>query len=279
MLSMGITLKPEDFRRSLKEPSCLLISFLLCYVACPLLGLGLGMAFQLPIDVLSGLVLVGSLNGAQSSNLCTFIARGDVALSVLMTTLTTIVGIVATPLICKLAMGTVLPVDCVGIAKSCLQVVLAPIMVGMMANKVAPKLVHKVLPLAPVVGVAATCLLVASAVAQCAPILKSTAGVQLQFPVFLLHILSGVLGYWVPRTLNFTETQCRTISIETAMKSSAFGFLLAKLHFSETAARLPPAISVIWMTVIGASMGAYWRFHPIQSLHKEPETETETAVS
>lgn len=122
MLSMGITLTADDFTRVVKEPGAVVVGFLLCYGLCPLLGLGLGKAFALPVDLVAGLVLVGSINGGQASNLCTYIARGDVALSVLMTTVTTIAGIVATPLLCKLLLGAVVPVDAVGIALSCIQV-------------------------------------------------------------------------------------------------------------------------------------------------------------
>ena len=142
MLSMGITLTPADFQRVLQQPVAVMWGVILCYVMCPLLGLGLGKAFNLPVDLVAGLVLVGSINGGQASNLCTYIAKGDVALSVLMTTITTIGGIVATPLLCKLLLGAVVPVDALGIAISCVQVVLAPIIVGMATNKYFPKQVR-----------------------------------------------------------------------------------------------------------------------------------------
>ena len=113
MLSMGITLTPDDFTRVSQQPGAVIVGFILCYVMSPLLGLGLGQGFKLPIDLVAGLVLVGSINGGQASNLCTYIAKGDVALSVLMTTVTTIAGIVATPFLCKLLLGAVVPVDAV----------------------------------------------------------------------------------------------------------------------------------------------------------------------
>lgn len=269
MLSMGITLTPADFTRVLQQPGAVFWGFILCYGMCPLLGLGLGKAFNLPIDLIAGIVLVGSINGGQASNLCTYIAKGDVALSVLMTTVTTVAGIFATPLLCKLLLGAVVPVDAVGIAKSCIEVVLAPIVVGMAANKFFPKTVEKVVPLTPVIGVISTCLLVASAVAQCAPAILS-AGLNLQFPIMLLHLIGGIAGYWVPRMFKFSEVQCRTMAIETAMKSSAFGFLLAKLHFKQYATRVPSAVSVVWMALVGAILAVVWRFIPI----KEEEVAT-----
>lgn len=263
MLSMGITLTPQDFVRVAQEPLAVIWGFLLCYVLCPALGIGLGKAFNLPLDLIAGLVLVGCINGGQASNLCTYIAKGDVALSVLMTTVTTIAGIFMTPLLCKTLLGAVVPVDAMGIAVSCLQVVLAPIVLGMAMNKYTPKVVNTLLPITPVVGVASTCILVASAVAQVAPAILS-AGWRLQLPVMLLHLIGGLAGYWIPKALKFTETQCRTMAIETAMKSSAFGFLLAQLHFKAYATRVPPAVSVVWMALVGAILAVVWRFIPVK---------------
>ncbi|CAN0283550.1 unnamed protein product [Hapterophycus canaliculatus] len=171
MLSMGITLSPKDFVNVLKRPNAVMVGFGFCYVMMPGLAYALGLAAGLSPALLAGLVLVGCINGGQASNLCTFIANGNVALSVMMTTITTLGAIVMTPLLCKLLLGTVVPVDAVGIAFSTIQVVLAPIVVGMMTNKFFPKAVKAVLPVTPVVGVLATCFLVASAVAQASRIL------------------------------------------------------------------------------------------------------------
>ena len=262
MLSMGITLTIEDFQRVTKQPLAVIIGFVLCYGMMPLLGLFLGKAFNLPMDLVAGVVLVGCVNGGQASNLCTYIAKGDVALSVLMTTVTTVAGIIVTPILCKLLLGAVVPVDAVGIAKSCMQVVLAPIITGMTLNKLYPKTITKLIPATPVIGVVSTCLLVASAVAQCAPAISS-AGINLQFPVMLIHLIGGLAGYFIPKALKFTEVQSRTMAIETAMKSSAFSFLLAKLHFAQYGARVPSAVSVVWMALVGATLAVGWRQIPV----------------
>ena len=132
----------------------------------------------------------------------------------------------------------------------------------MTANKFFPKAVKKILPFAPVVGVVSTCLLVASAVAQVAdPILK--AGLSLQMPVLLLHLIGGLVGYFLPRITGFDETTSRTMAIETSMKSSAFGFLLAKLHFGDYMARIPSAVSVVWMALTGSLLAVVWRYIPV----------------
>lgn len=267
MLSMGITLTPSDFVRVGARPNAVFMQFTLCYAMMPVLALALGKAFALDPALVAGMVLVGSINGGQASNLCTYIAKGNVALSVLMTTATTLGAIFMTPLLCKLLLGAVVPVDAAGIAMSTIQVVLAPIAVGMTLNKFAPKFVKAILPFAPVVGVVSTCLLVASAVAQVVePIMN--AGLSLQLPVLLLHLVGGLIGYMLPRLTGFGEVACRTMAIETSMKSSAFGFLLAKLHFGQYAARVPSAVSVVWMALTGSILAVVWRNIPVKASGK-----------
>lgn len=122
MLSMGITLTPQDFIDVSKEPAAVGMQFTLCYAMMPLLAFGLGKAFKMNPAMLAGMVLVGSINGGQASNLCTYIAKGNVALSVLMTTATTLGAIFMTPFLCKSLLGAVVPVDAVGIAKSTVEV-------------------------------------------------------------------------------------------------------------------------------------------------------------
>lgn len=122
MLSMGITLTPKDFADVAATPKTTIMQFALCYGMMPGLALGLGKAFGLNNALIAGMVLVGSINGGQASNLCTYIAKGNVALSVLMTTATTLGAIVMTPLLCKLMLGAVVPVDAAGIAMSTIQV-------------------------------------------------------------------------------------------------------------------------------------------------------------
>jgi len=262
MLSMGITLTLKDFQDCLAKPVPVAINFFCCYLLMPALAFAIGSLLGLNSALMAGLVLVGSINGGQASNLCAYIARGDVALSVVMTTSTTVGCIFMTPLIAKAVLGTIVPVDPVGIAVSTIQVVLVPVVVGVIANALAPKACRAVEPFCPLVGVAATVVLVGASCAQCAGDILA-AGVGLQLPLFALHLVGGLAGYWLPRLAGQKEKVCRTVAIETAMKSSAFGFLLASLHFGDYAVRVPSAISIVWMAVMGASMAVFWRFAPV----------------
>merc|ERR1719458_517508 len=149
MFSVGITTTLDDFKECFKRPGAVAINFLSCYGIMPLLAFAIAKMIGADGAILAGLVLVGSINGGQASNLCTLIAGGDVALSVLMTTSTTLGCIFMTPLICKLVLGTVVPADAMGIVVSTFQVVLAPIFLGVGLNTLAPQFCKSVAPFTP----------------------------------------------------------------------------------------------------------------------------------
>jgi len=262
MFSVGITTTIDDFKECFKRPGAVAINFLSCYGIMPVLAFVIAKFIGADGAILAGLVLVGSINGGQASNLCTLIAGGDVALSVLMTTGTTIGCIFMTPLICKMVLGTVVPVDALGIVVSTFQVVLAPIFLGVGLNTLVPKFCKSVAPFTPVVGVIATVLLVGASVAKCAePIIG--AGLPLQLACLALHLVGGLLGYSATNIFGYDERTCRTVAIETAMKSSAFGFLLASLHFGAFNVRVPSAVSVVWMAITGSVLAVYWKSKPV----------------
>lgn len=137
-----------------------------------------------------------------------------------------------------------------------------PIISGMTTNRFFPDLVKMILPFCPVVAMVITCLLVGSSVGQASKAII-LAGSLLQVPVMLMHLLGGMTGYALPRLLGFKEVTCRTLGISTAMKSSAFGFFLAKQHFQDDAVPIPSAVSVVWIVLIGSIMGVVWRQFPI----------------
>mmetsp|Transcript_13418 Transcript_13418/g.32897 ORF Transcript_13418/g.32897 Transcript_13418/m.32897 type:complete len:867 (+) Transcript_13418:1-2601(+) len=262
MMSMGVTLTVGDLVRVASQPFPIAIGFISCYVIMPLLALGLAKAFALNSALTAGLVLVGSLNGGQSSNLCTYIAHGDVALSILMTLSTTIGATFMIPIISTVLLGESVKLDSLGIALSTIQVFLLPMAAGMALKRFTPKVVDGLMPLTPVIGVVATCLLVGSAVAQSSAAILAE-GLRLQFPCMLIHVLGAIAGYWAMRLAGEDEITCRTGGIETSMKSSALGFLLAILHFPDYGVRVPPAVSVVWVALMGASIAVFWRAFPV----------------
>jgi len=258
MLSVGVTTSFDDFRASARRKTAVALNFIACYGFMPTVAYAMGRLIQADPDTLAGLVLIGAINGGHTSNLCTLIAGGDVALSVLMTMSTTAGCILMTPSICKGVIGTVVKIDAVGIALSTLQVVLLPTIVGLALNALFPKTCKRVASITPAFGVFATVLIVGSSVASCREYIL-TAGWQLQGAIISLHLLGGIVGYLGAKLARQSQQTCRTVAIETSMKSSAVGYLLASLHFSSFAVRVPAAVSVIWSAVVGGLLAAYWR--------------------
>ncbi|KAF8089935.1 hypothetical protein N665_0494s0039 [Sinapis alba] len=267
MLSMGLTLTFEDFRRCLRNPWTVGVGFLAQYMIKPVLGFLIAMTLKLSAPLATGLILVSCCPGGQASNVATYISKGNVALSVLMTTCSTIGAIIMTPLLTKLLAGQLVPVDAAGLAVSTFQVVLVPTIVGVLANEFFPKFTSKIISVTPLIGVILTTLLCASPIGQVSEVLK-TQGAQLILPVALLHAAAFAIGYWISK-FSFGESTSRTISIECGMQSSALGFLLAQKHFTNPLVAVPSAVSVVCMALGGSGLAVFWRNQPIPEDDKD----------
>ncbi|KAH7572339.1 hypothetical protein JRO89_XS04G0240100 [Xanthoceras sorbifolium] len=261
MLSMGLTLTFEDFKRCLRNPWTVGVGFLAQYLIKPLLGFVIAMTLKLSAPLATGLILVSCCPGGQASNVATFISKGNVALSVLMTTCSTIGAIIMTPLLTKLLAGQLVPVDAAGLAISTFQVVLVPTIMGVLANEFFPKFTSKIISVTPLIGVILTTLLCASPIGQVSEVLKAQ-GAQLILPVAALHAAAFAIGYWISK-ISFGESTSRTISIECGMQSSALGFLLAQKHFTNPLVAVPSAVSVVCMALGGSALAVFWRNSPI----------------
>lgn len=148
-------------------------------------------------------------------------------------------------------------------AQDVFSVVLVPTIAGVALNELCNPIVRKIKPLLPLIGVLITTMLCASPVGQVSAILKSNGG-ALCLPVGLLHVCAFALGYFICKTLNFTEKVARTVSIETGMQSAALGFLLAQQNFSDPLVAVPSAVSVVFMALGGSSLAVFWRGKPVQ---------------
>lgn len=268
MLSMGLTLTFEDFRRCLRNPWTVGVGFVAQYLVKPMLGFAIAHVLKLSAPLATGLILVSCCPGGQASNVATYISKGNVALSVLMTTASTIGAIFMTPLLTKLLAGQLVPVDAVGLAVSTFQVVLMPTVVGVVAHEMFPKIVEKICTVTPLVGVIMTTLLCASPIGQVSEVLLAQGG-QLIIPVALLHAAAFMLGYFMSKAFKFGESTSRTISIECGMQSSALGFLLAQKHFSNPLVAVPSAVSVVCMALGGSALAVYWRNRDVPADDKD----------
>jgi bile acid:Na+ symporter, BASS family len=260
MLGMGVTLSLGDFKAVLKTPKAIAVGFVGQYTIMPFLGWGIAQVLKLPDQFAVGLILVACCPGGTASNVVTYLAKGNVALSVLMTMCSTFAAIVMTPLLTKWLAGTIVPVDAWGLLLSTVQVVLLPLIIGIVLHHFAPKVVDSVLPVAPLVSVVTIALICASIIGQSANAIIESGG-RLLAAVFLLHAGGFGLGYGCAKMFRYEKNVCRTISIEVGMQNSGLGAVLARKHFSVLAAA-PCAISSVFHSVIGSLLAAIWRLRP-----------------
>lgn len=252
MFGMGMTLKLADFKVVFTKPKAVIVGILSQFVIMPVLAFLLTAVFQLPAELAVGVILVGSCPGGTSSNVMTYLAKGDVALSVGMTACTTIMAPVVTPLLVLLFAGQTVDVDVLEMFLSIVQVVLVPIAAGFLINYFFEKVAAacaSVLPLVSVVGI--SLIIMAVVAANQAKLL--TVGPLIILVVMLHNVLGYALGYLVGRVLRLTKEQMRTLSIEVGMQNSGLASSLATVHFaSMPLAAVPGAVFSVWHNISGA---------------------------
>lgn len=250
MLSTGLTLSPADIIRPLRRPKPVLFSFFACYVVLPALALLLSRVFALDATTRAGLLLLSMISGGQASNLCTQIAGGDTALSVTMTAVTTLAATVMLPLLSSALLGTVVSVDRFQLASTTARVTFLPIAAGVAANHFFPTTLKKLKPVLPVLGIVSVVVLVLGPVAQSAPVFAASWSTLL-VPVFLLHVLGGVVGYAGPAATGGGWKMAVTTAFESAFKSPVLSFVLAKKFFPP-GVELASAISIVILAPIAS---------------------------
>ncbi|SDD54634.1 bile acid:sodium symporter family protein [Auraticoccus monumenti] len=260
MLGMGMTLQASDFTVVVRRPWALVIGVVAQYVIMPLAGLGLALLAQLPPALVVGVVLVGSAPGGTASNVMVYLAKGDTALSVAMTTVSTLLAPLLTPLLVLLLAGSFLPVNTAGLFVSIVQIVIAPIVVGLLLRRLAPGFVHRVLDWMPLVSVVGITLVVLAVVAGSAAAILTT-GLLVALVVVLHNGLGLGLGYLAARLVGMDEATRRAVSIEVGMQNSGLAAGLARVHFTPESA-LPAALFSVWHNISGSLLASFWSRRP-----------------
>ena len=262
MLGMGVTLSVADFKDVLKMPKAVAVGFFAQYLIMPSLAWTVAKGLKLPPDFAVGLILVGCCPGGTASNVVTYLARANVALSVLMTMCSTFAAVLMTPLLTKWLAGAYVEVSALGLFLDTVTVVLAPLILGLALNTFFPKVVKRVLPVAPLISVLAIVLVVASILADKAASVRESGGTLL-LAVFLLHAGGFGLGWLFAWVFGYGESIRRTIAIEVGMQNSGLGAALAKNNFASLPlAPTPCAISAVFHSVIGSVLAGIWRLYP-----------------
>ena len=257
MLGMGITLGPDDFREVARRPGMVAIGVAAQYGIMPLLGWSVAALLRLPAGLAAGLILVACCPGGTASNVITWLARGQVGLSVVLTACSTLLAAVVTPLLARWLAGHYLPVDAGKLFLDTVQVVLLPVLIGVVLNQKAPKLARPVAAISPSISVLLIILVVGAIVAKNKEAIAASAGV-LALAVFLLHAGGFSLGYLLSRLLGHPEPVRRTLAIEVGMQNSGLGATLAR-HLPDPLAPVPSALSAVCHCLIGSLMAAIWR--------------------
>lgn len=258
MLGMGVTLTVDDFARIARMPKMVLLGAFLQYTIMPVLGWTLAFLFRLPAPLAAGLILVACCPGGTASNVIAYLAKGDVPLSVTMTTLTTLMAVVMTPFLTAVLVGSRIDVDAAGLFVSTFQVVIVPVAVGVFINRYFHRSVAKVLPVAPLIAVLVICLIVSSVMGSSRTLILQSA-LPLIGAVFSLHAGGFLLGYACSWGVTKNRAISRTISIEVGMQNSGLGVVLARNNFSNPLVAVPCAISSLFHSLIGSALAAVWR--------------------
>ena len=270
MLNMGLTLSLKDFKNLGKTPGSIIVGFMLHYTIMPLSGWLVAHWLKLDPQFAVGLILVASCPCGTASNLMTYLARGNLALSVSLTMVSTLLAFVMTPLWCQSLAGHYVPVRAIDMSISTLKMVVVPVLLGVLINWCVPKLVSRVVPFGQALAVISFLFVTGSIVAKDADAVKANIGV-LATAASLLHVLGFALGYGAARFFGYPLNIARTLSIEVGMQNGGLAAALARANIaSMSLAAVPAVFSAFIQTIFGSSIATWWRFHPVDR-HEEPK--------
>ena len=267
MFGMGMTLTGHDFLNVLRRPFPVFLGVMMQFLLMPFAAWALAAGAGLPPQLTVGLILVGCSPGGTASNVICYLARGDVALSITLTMASTLLAVVATPLLTLFYAGETVPVPALDILITVFKIIFLPVMLGVLVNHFFHRALSPVRRVFPLLSVLSIVLIIMIIVALNHDSLANIAsGVA---AVVVLHNLIGLLGgYWLPRWLGREERECRTLAIEVGMQNSGLAVALAVKYFSVTAA-LPGALFSIWHNLSGSLLAGLWRRQPGFPLPRE----------
>ncbi|XOQ25939.1 MAG: Bile acid transporter [Mitsuokella multacida] len=271
MFGMGTTLRLRDFRLVFQRPKDVLVGALAQFTIMPGLAWLLAKGFGLPPELAAGVILVGTCPGGTSSNVMTYLARGDVALSVSMTMTTTILAPIVTPLLTWWLAGAWVDISLSAMMMSIVKVVIVPIVGGIIVNTLFGNFVQKCVKLLPLISVVAIVLIVGGVVSVSSQRIMET-GALIMLVVMLHNLLGYALGFGIAKALRMDIAKVKAISIEVGMQNSGLATSLAMMHFGAAAA-IPGAIFSVWHNISGSLAANYLASRMTKEKEKEPAAE------
>ncbi|MBT3033061.1 MAG: bile acid:sodium symporter family protein [Candidatus Thiodiazotropha sp. (ex Lucina pensylvanica)] len=256
MFGMGMTLTWKNFTDIVKKPVVIGFGVFMQYLVMPFAAWLIAVVSGLPPYLMAGLVLVGACPGGTASNVVCFLARGDVALSITLTTASTLLAIIATPILTWLYVGQKVPVPVASMLWSIFKIVLLPVTLGVLVNTLFGRKLGAFKHIFPLLSVLAIVVIIAIIVSLNRDNLANM-GMAIALAVVMHNLLGLLGGYWLPKILGWDERVCRTLAIEVGMQNSGLGVALAVKYFS-VAAALPGALFSIWHNLTGSMLAGYW---------------------
>lgn len=256
MFGMGLTLAPADFKILGEHPKAVLIGVIAQFLIMPLTAYALAVGFNLPPEIAVGVILVGSCPGGTASNVITYLARGNVALSVAVTSISTLLAPILTPAVFYLLANQWLDISATAMFVSILKIVLLPIVLGVIAHTLFKKQTEAAVGILPLISVIAIVLIIGSVVGASKPkILES--GMLILGVVILHNAIGYLLGFVTAKLFKLPFDVQKTLSIEVGMQNSGLGAALAAAYFTPLAA-VPSAIFSVWHNISGSLLASYW---------------------
>ena len=257
MLSMGLTLTPKDFLDILKRPYIVLYGAFLQFTVMPLTSYALGVTFNLPPQLFVGVVLVGSAPGGTASNLITYLSKGDLPYSISMTTVSTLLSPLLTPLWTYILAGKYVEVPFLAMVETTLRIVVIPVLSGMLVRYFLKGRVEKLETILPYVAILSISFIIATIFALNVEIIKKVS-LLIVLVVLLHNILGFILGYAFGVLVGLDKTKAKTLSIEVGLQNSGLSAVLAIKYFSKVAA-IPSAIFSLSQNLLGVLLSLLFR--------------------
>ena len=259
LFTMGTTLKADDFINVIKNPKAITVGISAQYVIMPLMALALASAFSLDTALTIGLILVGTVPGGTASDVITFIANGDVALSVSLTAVSTVISPILTPIITLLLIGNQIHFNPVDMFISIVDIVIIPIILGLILNYKFPDFCEKLKHYLPTVSSIVICLIVAGVIGANKQAILTSSGIII-IVIVLQYFLAMLLGFGVGYLAGMGKKQMITVAIELAFQNSGLSTGLAKTHFpSLSQATVPGALYSVWQNFAGSILSYVFR--------------------
>ena len=259
LFTMGTTLKVDDFINVFKNPKEIAAGISAQYIIMPLIAFGLASAFSLDTALTVGLILVGTVPGGTASDVITFLAKGDVALSVSLTAVSTVISPILTPLITLLLIGNQIQFNPVDMFISIVEIVIIPIAIGLTLNYKFPDFCEKLKDYLPAISSIVICLIVAGVIGANKQAIL-TSSMIIIVVIALQYFIAMALGFVIGRLVGMGRKQIITVAIELAFQNSGLSTSLAKTHFpSLSQATVPGALYSVWQNFAGSILAYLFR--------------------